>query len=66
MDKIDKFLVKQYAILLAELMMALAQTDEPLTRHSTKDEVLEALRQYGYIDALKAQRRWHPDSILGK
>jgi hypothetical protein len=65
MDKIDKFLTRQYAILLAELMMALAQTDEPLIRHSTKEEVLEALGQYGYIDALKAQRRWHPDSILG-
>ncbi len=65
MDKIDKFVVKQYAILLAELLIALAQGDEPLIRHSTKQEVLEALRKYGYIDALKAQRRWHPDSILG-
>jgi hypothetical protein len=36
-----------------------------LIRHSTKEEVLEALRKYAYIDALKAQRRWHPDSILG-
>lgn len=65
MDKIDKFVIKQYAILLAELMIALAQRDEPLIRHSTKKEVLEALKKYGYIDALKAQRRWHPDSILG-
>jgi hypothetical protein len=65
MDKIDKFVIKQYAILLAELMIALAQRDEPLIRHSTKEEVLQALRKYGYIDALKAQRRWHPDSILG-
>jgi len=65
MDKIDKFVIKQYAILLAELLIALAQRDEPLIRHSTKEEVLEALRKYGYIDALKAQRRWHPDSILG-
>lgn len=64
MDKIDKLVTKQYAILLGELMMALAQTDEPLIRHSTKEEVLKALRQYGYIDALKAQGRWHPDSIL--
>ena len=65
MDKIDTFVIKQYAILLAELIMALAQRDEPLIRHSTQEEVLEALRKYGYIDALKAQRRWHPDSILG-
>ncbi len=65
MDKIDKFVIKQYAMLLAELMMALAQWDEPLIRHSTKEDVLEALKKYGYIDALKAQRRWHPDSILG-
>jgi carboxypeptidase Q len=65
MDKIDKIVIKQHAILVAELMMALAQRDEPLIRHSTKEEVLEALRKCGYIDALKAQRRWHPDSILG-
>ena len=64
MDKIDRHIIKQYAVLLAELMMALAQTDEPLIRHSTKEEVLEALRQCGYIDALKAQGRWHPESIL--
>ncbi|MCC7484795.1 MAG: M28 family peptidase [Burkholderiales bacterium] len=65
MDKIDKFVVKQYAILLAELLVALAQRDEPLIRHSSKEEVLDAVRKYGYIDALKAQRRWHPDSTLG-
>ena len=65
MDKIDRIVVKQHAILVAELMMALAQRDEPLIRHSTKEEVLEALEKYGYIDALKAQRRWHPDSVLG-
>jgi hypothetical protein len=65
MDKIDKIVVKQYAILLAELVIALAQSDEPLIKHSTKEEVLEALRTCGYVDALKAQRRWHPDSILG-
>ena len=65
MDKIDKIVIKQYAILLAELMIALAQSDEPLIKHSTKEEVLEALRKCGYVDALKAQRRWHPDSILG-
>jgi hypothetical protein len=64
MDKIDKHLIKQYAVLLAELMMALAQTDEPLVRHSTKEEVREALTQRGYIDVLKAQGRWHPESIL--
>jgi Zn-dependent M28 family amino/carboxypeptidase len=64
MDKIDKHLIKQYAVLLAELMMALAQTDEPLVRHSTKEEVMEALTQRGYIDVLKAQGRWHPESIL--
>lgn len=64
MDKMDKLLIKQYAVLLGELMLALAQTDEPLIGHSTKQEVLEALRQRGYIDALKAQGRWHPDSIL--
>jgi Zn-dependent M28 family amino/carboxypeptidase len=65
LDKIDKIVIKQHTILIAELMMALAQRDEPIIRHSTKKEVLEALRKYGYIDALKAQRRWHPDSILG-
>ena len=65
MDKIDKILVKQHAILTAELMMALAQSDEPLIRHSTKEEVLRALEKYGYVDVLKAQRRWHPDSVLG-
>lgn len=65
MDKIDRILIKQTAILLAELTMALAQSDTPLIRHSAKEEVLEALRKYDYIDALKAQRRWHPDSVLG-
>jgi hypothetical protein len=65
MDKIDKIVIRQHAILVGELMMALAQRDEPLIRHSTKEEVLEAVRKCGYIDALKAQRRWHPDSILG-
>jgi hypothetical protein len=65
MDKIDKILIKQYAILVAELMMALAQLDEVLIRQSTQEEILKSLRKYGYIDALKAQRRWHPDSILG-
>ena len=65
MDKVNKIIIKQHAILIAELMMALAQRDEPLIRHSTKEEVLEALKKYGYIDALKAQRRWHPDSVLG-
>ncbi len=65
MDKIDKLVVKNTAMLVAEILMALAQTDEPLVGHSTKEEVLEALRKHGYVDALKAQRRWHPDSVLG-
>jgi Zn-dependent M28 family amino/carboxypeptidase len=64
-DKIDRVLIKQHAVLLAELVMALADRDKPLARHSTREEVLQALTSSGYVDILKAQRRWHPDSVLG-
>jgi Zn-dependent M28 family amino/carboxypeptidase len=65
MDKVDRLIIKEYAVLLAEFMMALVQTDEPLVQHSTKQEVADALKQrVGYVDALKAQGRWHPESVL--
>lgn len=65
MDKIDRNLIKQSAGLLAELLMALADRNETVVRQSTREEVLKAIERYGYIDVLKAQRRWHPDSVLG-
>jgi hypothetical protein len=65
MDKIDKVVIKESAMLVAQLVMALADGDEPLGRHSTWEETLDALRRYDFIDVLKAQRRWHPDSVLG-
>lgn len=65
MDKIDKTLIKLNGIYLAEIMMALADRNEPLVRRSTKEEVLEGVKKNGYVDILKAQRRWHPGSVLG-
>jgi hypothetical protein len=64
-DKIDKVVVRESAMLVAQLVMALADGDEPLVGHSTWEETLDALRRYDFIDVLKAQRRWHPDSVLG-
>jgi hypothetical protein len=64
-DKIDPVLVKQHAIFLAELVLALANMSEPLLKHPTREEIMQSLRSHGYDEILKAQNRWHPGSILG-
>jgi hypothetical protein len=64
-DKLDRSLIKQHALLLAQLLIALTDVEEPLASHLPKNEVLEELQRRGYVEILKAQRRWHPNSVLG-
>jgi hypothetical protein len=64
-DKLDRALIKQHTLLLAQLLITLTDVKEPLVSHLPKNEVLEELQRLGYVEILKAQRRWHPDSVVG-
>lgn len=65
-DKIDPSTIKESAVLVARLLVALSETKEPLVSHSTWEETHEELKRLNFVEVLKAQRRWHPESVLGK
>lgn len=58
LDKVDERDMKECAMVAARVLLRLAQTEEPIARHPTPDEIKSILVAQDLEKALRAQDKW--------
>ncbi|MCC7104846.1 MAG: M28 family peptidase [Chloroflexi bacterium] len=64
-DKLDELRARNAAMILAQVMIRMADEPGPIAPHFDRWEFYRILSEKGVVDELRAEGRWHPDSILG-
>lgn len=63
LDKVDPRGLKEASMVLAQFLLRIANDDEPAARHTPTESILRRLEESGEAEALKIQKKWHPESI---
>jgi Iap family predicted aminopeptidase len=63
MDKVDPRNLQEGAMVLARLMLRLANQEEEIAEHTPLDEIIEHLEKTGMRKNLEIQKKWHPNSV---
>lgn len=64
-DKLDEVRVRNASMMLAQVLVRAADEPEQIAPHFDRWEFYRILQDKGIVDELRAEGRWHPDSILG-
>lgn len=62
-DKVDPRGLKEASMVLAQFLLRIATEDKPIARHTPVKEIVRRLEERGEAEALKIQKKWHPNSI---
>ena len=63
MDKVDPRNLQEGAMVLARLLMRLANREEEIAEHTPLDAIITHLEETGMRKTLEIQRKWHPHSV---
>ena len=63
MDKVDPRNVQEGVMVLARLMLRLANQEERIAEHTLLKEIVEHLDKTGLKKTLEIQKKWHPHSV---
>ncbi len=62
-DKVDPRGLKEASMLLAQFLLRIANEEKPIAEHTPVEDVLKRLEEKGEAEALRIQKKWHPDTI---
>lgn len=63
MDKVDPRNLQEGAMVMARLLLRLANQEERVAEHTPLDEIVKHLEETGMKKALEIQKKWHPHSV---
>jgi Zn-dependent M28 family amino/carboxypeptidase len=63
MDKVDVRNLQEGAMVLARLLLKVANRKETIAQHRSVDEVVKELESSGMKKKLEIQKKWHPNTI---
>jgi Zn-dependent M28 family amino/carboxypeptidase len=63
MDKVDSRNLQEGAMVLARILLKLANRKEPIAVHRPIDDVVKSLEDSGMRKELEIQKKWHPSTI---
>ncbi|MFQ6053658.1 MAG: M20/M25/M40 family metallo-hydrolase [Candidatus Bathyarchaeia archaeon] len=63
MDKVDPRNLQEGAMVLARLLIRLANQEGRIAEHTGLDEIIKHLEETGMRKTLEIQRKWHPHSV---
>ena len=62
MDKVDPRNMQEGAMVLARLLLRLANQEEKIAEHTPLEEIIDHLEKKGMKKTLEIQKKWHPHS----
>lgn len=62
-DKVDPRGLKEASMVLAQFLLRIATEERPIAKHTPVKEIVRRLEERGEAEALRIQKKWHPDSI---
>ena len=62
MDKVDPRNMQEGAMVLARLVLRLANQEEKIAEHTPLEEIIDRLEKKGIKKTLEIQKKWHPHS----
>jgi len=62
-DKVDPRGLKEASMVLAQFLLRIATEDKPIAKHTPVKEIAKRLEEKGEAEALRIQKKWHPDSV---
>jgi len=62
MDKVDPRNMQEGVMVIARLVLRLANQEEKIAEHTPVEEIVGRLEKTGMRKTLEIQRKWHPDS----
>ena len=62
-DKVDPRGLKESSMVLAQFLLRIVNEEKPLASHTPVEEILKRLEDKGEAEALRIQKKWHPESI---
>jgi Zn-dependent M28 family amino/carboxypeptidase len=63
MDKVDPRNMQEGVMVIARLLLRLANQEETIAEHTPLSEIVSRLERNGMKKTLEVQRKWHPDSV---
>lgn len=63
MDKVDPRNLQEGAMVLARLILRLADQEEKIAEHTSLEDIIEHLEESGMKKNLEIQQKWHPHSV---
>jgi len=62
-DKVDPRGLKEASMVLAQFLLRIANEEKPIAEHTPPEAILKRLEEKGEAEALRIQKKWHPDTI---
>jgi hypothetical protein len=62
MDKVDPRNLQEGVMVIARLVLRLANQEEKIADHTPLEEIIERLEKNGMKKTLEIQKKWHPHS----
>lgn len=62
-DKVDTRGLKEASMVLAQFLLRIANEEKPIAKHTPVEDILKRLEEKGEAEALRIQKKWHPNSI---
>jgi len=63
MEKVDPRNLQEGAMVMARLLIRLANQEEKIAEHTPLDDIIEHLEETGMKKTLEIQKKWHPNSV---
>ncbi|MCW3991566.1 MAG: aminopeptidase, partial [Candidatus Bathyarchaeota archaeon] len=63
MDKVDPRNLQEGAMVLARLLIRLANQEKRIAEHTPQAEIIKHLEETGMKKILMIQKKWHPHSV---
>ncbi len=63
MDKVDPRNMREGVMVVARLLLRLANQEEMIAEYTPLSEIIFRLERNGMKKTLEIQRKWHPDSV---
>ncbi len=62
-DKVDPRGLKEASMVLAQFLLRIANEEKTFVTHTPQQQIIDQLEKSGEAEALRIQKKWHPDSI---